>query len=325
MTETTLHAAQYNVNRSSLSAVIAGTIVALGLMVLFTLLGLAIGVASIEAIGHGLGIGAAIYIALTHIISIAVGGYAAARFMSPTDKSVGMMTGAAVWALTTIIVTYGGINAGTAAISTSTALVAQTAKTTANAVQAVVPDDISLPDMSEIAESVSMSDLPPELQQILKDAGITPAQLRAEANEAFRNVVSRQEMNRARSLVTAALSDIVAEPASASEEMDRLLDKLFKGENAVFNKQDLDEAKSTLQTRLGITENEAEQIVESVENSFNSAIETVRQEVSEMQERLVDAAEKVQSAVTTAVLWLFIASLLSLIAAAATGCCGRRD
>lgn len=325
MTETTLHTSRNDANRPTLTAIIAGTIVTLGLMVLFTLLGLAIGVASLEAIGQGLGVGAAIYIVLTHIISLAAGGFAAARFMCPADRVVTAIAGAAVWALTTLLVAYGGIGAGAAAISSSAALVAQTAKTSASAVQAIVPDDISLPDISKIAESVSMSDLPTELQQVLRDAEVTPSQLRAEAREAFRNVISQQEMDRARSLFSNTLSDIVSQPASFSEEMNRLLDQLLEGENAVISEADLTEAKNTFQTRLGITEDESQQIVDAVQNGFNSAVEALRQTTNELQERFVNAADEVQSAVSSAALWLFIASLLGLGGAAGAGLYGRRD
>lgn len=325
MTNTPLYAGDYDANRPVLTAIIAGTLVALALMVLFTLLGLAIGVASLEAIGQGLGIGAAIYIVVTQLISLAAGGFAAARFMSPADTSVAVLGGAAVWALTTLIVAFGGVNAGTSAISSSTSLVAQTAKTTTSAVQAITPDDIALPDISEIAGSISMSDLPPELQQTFRETGVTPSQLRNEGREAFRNVISQQEMNRARSLLTATLSDIVAQPSSFSEEVDRLLDQLIKGENAVFNQEDLTEAERALETRLNITPNQARQFVDEVEGSFNAAVDTLRQTVSEMEVRLVDAANNVQNAVASAALWLFIASLLGLLAAAAAGFIGRRD
>lgn len=325
MTNTSLYTEPHETNHSTLTAIIAGTVVALALMVLFTLLGLAIGIASLEAIGQGLGIGAAIYIVVTQLISLAAGGFAAARFMSPADTSVAVLAGAAVWALTTLIVAFGGVNAGTSAISSSTSLVAQTAKTTTGAVQAIAPDDISLPDISEIAGSISMSDLPPELQQTFQEAGVTPSQLRTEGREAFRNVISQQEMNRARSLLTATLSDIVKQPDSFSEEVDRMLDQLLEGENAVFNEEDLAEAERALETRLDITPDQASQFVDEVENSFNSAVDTLRQTVSEMEDRLVDAANDVQSAVASAALWLFIASLLGLIAAAGAGLFGRRE
>lgn len=324
MTDTTLHARPTHTDRSTLGAVIVGTIVALGLMVMFTLLGLAIGVASLEAVGQGLGIGAAIYIVITQLISLAAGGFAAARFMSPADTSAAALGGAAVWALATLAITVGGLSAGTSAISSSTSLVAQTANTTTNAVQAIIPDDISLPDISQIAGSISMADLPPELQQVLQDAGVTPSQLRAESREAFRNVISQQEMNRARSLITAALSDIVAQPASFAEEMNRLLDQLLGGENAVINEEDLQQAENTLQTRLGISDREVGQLVDSVQASFDSAVATLRQTVEELQARLVTTVNNVQSAVASAALWLFLASLLGLAAAAGAGVSGRR-
>ena len=325
MTDTTLHARPANANRSTLGAVIVGTIVALGLMVLFTLLGVAIGVASLEAVGQGLGVGAAIYLIVTQIISLAAGGFAAAQFMATGSASVAALAGAAVWALSTLIVAFGGVNAGTSAISSSTALVSQTAKTTASAVQAIAPDDVSLPDISEIAGSVSMADLPPELQQALQDADVTPSQLRTEAREAFRNVISQQEMSRARSLLSATLSDIATQPSSFSEEVNQMLDQLLTGENAIIGEEDLAEAESTLQTRLGITENQSQQIVDAVQSSFNSAVETLRQTASELQGRLVSAVNNVQGAVSSAALWLFIASLLSLIAAAGAGLYGQRD
>lgn len=325
MTDIIHHAGTYDVSRQTLTAIIAGTIVALGLMVLFTLLGIAIGVASLDAIGDGFGIGAAIYVVVTQILSLAAGGFTAARFRSPADGSIAMLAGAAVWALTTLIVAFGGINAGTSAISSSTALVAQAGQSTAGAVQAITPDDVSLPDFSEIAGSISMADLPPELQRALREARVSPSQLRAEAREAFRNVISQQEMSRARSLLTATLSDVMARPASFSEEMNELLDQLLGGENAVFNEEDLTEARNTLQARLGITPNEAQQMVDAVQNSFDSAVETLRQTTSDLQERFVTAAETVQDTVASAALWLFIASLLGLGAAAGAGLAGRRD
>lgn len=324
MTDTTLLAKTPYTDRSTLSAVIVGTVVALGLMVLFTLLGLAIGVASLEAIGDGFGFGTALYIIVTQLISLAAGGFAAARFMSPADSSIAALAGAAVWALSTLLVAFGGLSAGTSLISSSASLVARTADTTASALGAIVPDDVSLPDMSEIAGSVSMADLPPELQEVLQNAGVTPAQLRTETREAFRNVISEQEMNRARSLVTATLSDIAAEPASFSEEINALLDQLLGGENAVINEEDLAEAEAALQTRLGLTDSEVEELANSVQESYDSAVATLRQTVDEMQERLVNTAENIQSTVSSAALWLFIASLLSLGAAAFAGVAGRR-
>lgn len=325
MTDTSLHSGPYASNHPTLTAIIAGTVVALGLMVMFSLLGLSIGIASLEAIGDGLGIGAAVYLVITQLISLAIGGFAAARFMTTFDMNAAALAGLAVWALTTLTVAYMGLTAGTSAISTSSSLVAQTAKTSADTVKAITPEDISLPDISEISGSLSMADLPPELQQALQEAGVTPSQLRSEAREAFRNVISQQQMSRARSLITATLSDIVARPATFEEEMNRLLDRLILGENAVFNEEDLNEAQEALERRLGITPDQAQALVDEVQDVFNAAVDTLRQTVSELQERLVAEAKDIQDAVAAAALWLFIASLLGLGAATAAGAYGRRS
>lgn len=324
MAETHIHAGTTGSHQSNLGAVIVGTIVALGLMVLFTLLGVAIGVASLEEVGDGLGLGAAIYIVITQIICLAAGGFTAARFISPTDSSAGAFGGVAVWALATLLVAWGGVSAGTTVISSTSSLVAQTSKTTASAVEAIAPEDISVPDISEIAGSISMADLPPELQQTLRDANLTPSQVREAAREAFRNAISEQEMNRARSLLSGTLSDIIENPSSFSEEVNEALDQLVQGENAVLNEQDLTQAQNALLTELDISEDQAEQLVNEVQSAFDSAVETLRQTVSEMQDRLVSAVNDVQSAVASAALWLFIASLLGLGAAAGAGVFGHR-
>lgn len=324
MSSSTLYGDAPTMRRSTLAAVVVGTIVSLGLMVMFTLLGVAIGVASLEAIGQGLGVGAALYIIVTQLISLAAGGFAAAHFMVPRDTIAAALAGAAVWALTTLIVAFGGWNTGTAAISSTTSLVSQTAQTTADAVQAITPEDISLPDISAIAGSISMADLPDQLQQTLEDADITPAQLRAEAGEAFRNVISEQEMARAGSILTGTLADIATQPGSFAEEVNSALDQLLQGENAVLSDEDLSKALNTLQTRLDISDSEAQQIVDAVQTQFDEAVTTLRQTAADLQDQLVSAVNQVQSAVSSAALWLFIASLLGLGAATGAGVFGRR-
>jgi hypothetical protein len=43
----------------------------------------------------------------------------------------------------------------------------------AKVVQAVTPDDLSFPDLSDVASGISMDDLPPEIRQTLEQNGIT--------------------------------------------------------------------------------------------------------------------------------------------------------
>ena len=312
-------------SRVSLSSVLVGTVIAMGLMVLFTLLGMAIGAASLDAAGQGLGIGAAIYLVITQLISLAAGAFAASRLLNTYDAPAAIMAGVSVWALTTLIVAFGGIGAGKSAINTSAGLVSQVAQGAGSAVQAVTPDDISLPDISEIAGNVSLSDLPPEVQQALEEADVTPEDLRAELGEAFRNVISQQEMARARSILSSTVSDVIANPSSFEEEINAAIDQLVGGDNAVLSEEDLAQATNTLQRRLDISDAQAQQLADSVRSRFDTAVETLRQTAADLQQRLVTAADRVQSAVATSALWLFIASLLGLAAAAGAGFFGRRS
>ncbi len=91
----------------SWGAIIGGWVVAASLALLLYQLGAAIGVTAVdpaqgEAPGRGFGIGAGIWVFLTWLVSLFVGGWLAARLAGRSDRTVGMMHGATVWGVTVI-------------------------------------------------------------------------------------------------------------------------------------------------------------------------------------------------------------------------------
>jgi hypothetical protein len=86
------------------SAVIAGWLVAAGIAYIFYLAGLAIGFgvfdpANARAADEGIGIGASLWVLLTWITSLFLGGMFASWFDGSGNQTVGAMHGIAVWAL----------------------------------------------------------------------------------------------------------------------------------------------------------------------------------------------------------------------------------
>ena len=99
------------VRRVSWGSIFVGTVVAMALMVLFATLGLAIGAAAVDPVGEGsplsgLGVGSGIYLVLTQLISLAIGGYAAARLAGVPRTISSLLHGASVWALATLLLTW---------------------------------------------------------------------------------------------------------------------------------------------------------------------------------------------------------------------------
>lgn len=100
------------VNSVSWGAIFAGVVVALVTQVLLTMLGVGIGIATLDP-GAGnspeastFSIGAGIWYVLSGIIAAFVGGYIAARMSGKTVATTGALHGLTTWALTTLVVLY---------------------------------------------------------------------------------------------------------------------------------------------------------------------------------------------------------------------------
>jgi hypothetical protein len=99
--------------RVSWGAIFTGVVVALAIQVLLAMLGAGIGLAAVEPTQPGdnpaastMGIGAAIWWALSGIIASLAGGWVAARLAGVPNREAGMLHGLAVWAVATLVVLY---------------------------------------------------------------------------------------------------------------------------------------------------------------------------------------------------------------------------
>ena len=326
----TARATTGTVRRVSWGAIFVGTVVAMALMVFFTTLGLAIGAAAVDPLYEesplsGLGVGSGIYIVITQLIALAAGGYAAARLAGVPRTISSLLHGAAVWALATLLLAWAAIAGGGAIFGAASTMVSNTARGAANVAEAVAPDDFSFPDFSELAAQVSLEDLPPEVQQTLEENDITIAQLRREARDAFRNVVSQQEQQRAFNIVRDALVDALRTPGDIGEDVNEAIDSLVTGPDAVFSDEDRQEVLTVLERRLGITPEETEQVVQAVETRIQEAVDQMRQTLNQIQQRALETAQAATSALATTAWWLTIASLLGLAAAVGGAFAGKPD
>ncbi len=113
--------------RISWGAIFAGTVAALSVQLLLTLLGLSVGmwaVSPAEAGGfRGLGIGAAIWGLVSFIIALYVGGWIAGRMSGLGNKFDGLLEGFVVWGVVTVVTfmllttAIGGIIGGAAGLA----------------------------------------------------------------------------------------------------------------------------------------------------------------------------------------------------------------
>lgn len=108
--------------RISWGAVLSGAVIALAVGLMLNLLGAGVGAAMVDATGRdtpgasSFGIGAAIWLVVSNLIGLAIGGYAAARLSGSADRTDGTLHGLSVWATSFLIsaVLLGNLASGVA-------------------------------------------------------------------------------------------------------------------------------------------------------------------------------------------------------------------
>ncbi len=94
-------------DRISWGAITAGVVIALAIQAMLGLLGLGLGFGAVDPYAaspfEGLGIGAIVYLALTLIISLFVGGLVAGRLAGINDRADGALNGVLVWSILVIL------------------------------------------------------------------------------------------------------------------------------------------------------------------------------------------------------------------------------
>ena len=145
----------------SWSAIIAGTLTALVCQLVFNLLGLGIGLSTVDANGSGasakaFSVGAGLWIVLSAIATYAIGGYIAGRLSGKPLRSTAGYHGLVTWALTTVLVIFlltsaaGSIIGGT--LSAVTGAFGSAGHGVSSAVQAVAPQVSAQMDGDQLAK-----------------------------------------------------------------------------------------------------------------------------------------------------------------------------
>jgi hypothetical protein len=319
----------HQVRRVSWGAIFAGTIVAMALMVFFGVLGIAMGASAVDPLEgdgmSGFGSGAAVYTVVTQILSLVAGGFVAGRLAGIPRMTAAILHGASVWSLSTLFLAWAAVAGAGALFNAASSVLTTTVQGTAQAVQTVVPEDVSFPDLPDVASQISIEDLPEPIRTTLEENDITPANLQEEVREALSRVVSEQERAEAVDLLQSTLADALQSPGDIGEDLNAALDRLVGGPDAILSEEDRTEALNVLQRRLGLSPAETEEILQTVETRIDEAIAQLRETIDSLQQQAVEAADEAASVVSTTAWWLAIASLFGLAAAMGGAFLGKPD
>lgn len=314
----------------SWGAIIAGSVVAVAITILLGLFGAGVGFSAIDPATEadplsGLSTGSAIWFVVAQLIALFVGGFVAARLSENLETVKAALHGVTVWAVATVVAVWLGASAVGSVASTAYSVVGGIASAARQAAGAVIPEDVELPDVSEMTSlDLQMQDLPQEVRDALREQDLTLEQVRRELRTAYRDVISRRQQAQATDVAAQTAADVIRNPSDALQEIQQGVDRLF-GEGGVISDEDRAELETQLQETLGLSADEAQAMVEDWAQRAEQAAQAAEDALAQAREEALQAAGAATDALASAALWASLASLLGLIAAAGGAAAGRRD
>ena len=301
--------------RISWSAVFAGVLVAIVTQMLLTLLGLGVGLGTIDPVEEqnptaGLGTGSAIWYVVSSLLSLFTGGWVAGRLASAPRLFDGVIHGVLTWCLVTLLTIYFLTTTIGSIIGGAGRLVGGIARTAGSAVSSAAPGIGKAVEGQLKANGIDRNDLDinglkNEANKILRqtdDVKLNPNALERKANQAANQVSNTAER---------AASD----PQSADDMASSLFSRLFKQGQATVRSVDREDAVNVVMKRTGKSRVEAEQTVDGWIKTYQQARVKLEQAKKEAEIQARHAADAAASAASKAAIFGFFGLLIGLAAA----------
>ena len=301
--------------RISWSAVFAGVLVAIVTQMLLTLLGIGIGLGTIDALEErnptaGLGTGSAIWYISSSLISLGLGGWVAGRLTSAPRLFDGILHGVLTWCLVTLLTIYFLTTTIGNIIGGAGRLVGGIVSTAGSAAAAAAPGigkavDGQLKENGIDLGNMDLGDLKNEANKILRQTGdpnLNPKTLERKANQAGNQVEN-------------AADRAASNPQAADDVAGSLFSKLFKQGEATVNSVDREDAVNVVMKRTGKSRAEAEKTVDGWIKTYEQAKVKFAETKKEAEAKTREAADAAASAGSKGAIFGFFGLLLGVVAA----------
>lgn len=301
--------------RISWSAVFAGVLVAIVTQMLLTLLGLGIGLGTIDAVEErnptaGLGTGSAIWYIVSSLLSLFLGGWVAGRLASAPRLFDGVIHGVLTWCLVTLLTIYFLTTTIGSIIGGAGRLVGGLVKTAGSAVASAGPglgnmvqDQLKANGVD--TDNIDLSDLKREANQLLRQTGDPALNPRALERKADRAV------DQAGNTAERAASN----PQAADDMASGLFSRLFKQGQSTVQQVDREDAVNVVMKRSGKSRAEAEQTVDNWISTYKQAAVKFEQTKKEAEIKARHAADDAASAASKGAIFGFIGLLIGVASA----------
>lgn len=280
--------------RVSWGALFAGFVVALVIMLLLTLLGMGIGLGTINPATEqkpfgGFGIGASIWLAISALIAFFAGGWTTAKLAGSVRGLNGILHSIVMWGLVTLVSFWLMTTAIGMLIGGAATVVGRSVSAISSGIAAVAP---------EVGQRI---------QQELAQRGISVDQL---VNEAMQLAGAGQKQ-------AGGAAAGGAETQNVQQELRQSLRKIFSTGGTV-SQADRENVVNILVTRAGMARPEAERTV----NNWIQQYQLAAQSAQQFSQQAMQTTEQAMDALGRVGIWLFILLILEAAAAAFGGWLG---
>ena len=298
--------------RISWSAVFAGVLVAIVTQMLLTLLGIGIGLGTIDPVEErnpvaGLGTGTAIWYVVSSLLSLFAGGWVAGRLASTPRLFDGVIHGVLTWSLVTLFTVYLLTTTIGRIVGGASRLVSGVVSTAGSGIAAAAPGlaDQAQEQLRKNGVDLDLSDLKNEVNQLLRETG-KPG-LRPEALENQAERAGEQAQN--------AAGRAASNPQGADETADGIIDQFIKRGEGVADQIDRNAAVNVVIKRTGKSRAEAEQVVDNWTKTYQQARVKFDQTKKEAEAKARQVADDTASAASKGAIFGFFGLLIGVAAA----------
>ena len=303
--------------RISWSAVIAGVVLAMIVSLILSLLGTAIGTSAIEPLREGnpvdgMGTSAGIWVIVSAVISLFIGGWAAGRLAHREGGLHGLLVWATVSLLTVYLVSSavtgvvrGGLNLAGSGLSAIGSGIAQVAPAVGGKIQ---------DQLKQQGIDFNLNDIQGELEQAMRQTG--KPELNPDAVKQDAQNVQQDAKNTAQNSMSA--------PQQADTQLSALLDRVKAKGDKAWDAADREAMVNLIKARTGKTDAEANQMVDQVQQSYREAYAKYQQLKADAEQKAREAADVAAKRVAQASWILLITLVISGLVAAGAGTLGRR-
>lgn len=308
-----------NPRRVSWGAIFAGALIAVALQLLLNLLGLGIGLATLEpggdAPGEGLAWGTIIWWALSGFAALFVGGAVAARLAGAPSHVDGALHGVTVWAVSTALAIFLVASSFGALINTTLGWVGSGIGAVGSATAANLPTVVDEIQQRVDIDRDTWTEVQAELEEVLRQTGKDELQPG--------NIEARAERIAERATDGAATA--ARRPGAADGELRAAVRKATSFGQELVDAADEEAAVNLLAARTDMTRDEAAATVDRWQAQFDDAQERVEVWAEQARRATANVVDEAGDAAAAAAFGAFFLLLIGASAAAIGGATGAPE